>query len=58
MSNKGGKRAGAGNFSPYKQPTVQVNLTVPASKEKEFREYAKAKLSEWKTESKTDKNKS
>ena len=44
----GGARTGAGNFSPFKEPTKVVNFRCPLSKEAEFREHCNKKLEEFK----------
>ena len=47
MQLRGGKRKGAGQKSPFSEPTKTVSFRCPISKTEELKEYVNAKLSEW-----------
>jgi hypothetical protein len=46
-SKAGGKREGSGRKGRFSEPTKPVAFKCPVSKIEEFKEYGKAKLSEW-----------
>lgn len=43
----GGKRIGAGSFSPYGETTKTFSVRCPVSKEQEFKAYLELKLKSW-----------